>query len=182
MKGSIQGRVLMASPMLGDSNFFRSVIYIAKHDEGGAFGLVLNRPSNTRLEEVIEQARGRRPKREDAIYVGGPVEGPLLALHELENLGELCTDGVWLTSDDDHLMMLCDRTEIRARFFSGYSGWGTGQLEAELEAGGWLVGPFVADHLFGDPSDLWEAAVKQQGRDVLRTIAPAAGAIDPQLN
>ncbi len=182
MSNSIQGQVLIAAPMLSDPNFFRAIVYIAKHDGEGAFGVILNRPSNTRLEDVIEQARGRRPEREDAIYIGGPVEGPLIALHDQVNLGEPCTDEIWLTSDDDHLMILCDRTDAEARFFSGYSGWGAGQLEAELEAGGWMVGPLTMEQLFGDPNEVWEEAVKWQGREVLRALVPGAGLVDPQVN
>lgn len=182
MAESVQGRVLVAAPALCDPNFFRTVVYIVKHDEEGAFGVVLNRPSNMQLEEVIEEARGRRPDRCDAIYLGGPVEGPLLALHAQENLGEPCDDDIWLTSDDDHLMLLCDQPHVPARFFSGYSGWGPGQLEEELSVGGWLVGPLVKDYLFGTPDDIWEDAVKNQGREILRTVVPAAGFVDPQVN
>lgn len=182
MKIAIEGSVLIASPMLSDPNFFRSVVYVAQHGPDGTFGLLLNRPSNTRLEVILEQARGRRPKRSDVIYLGGPVEGPLLALHQLENLGDACGDGVWLTSDDDHLMILADRPDVRARFFSGYSGWGPGQLEAELDAGGWMVGECSFDQLYGEADEIWESAVKQRGRNVLRDLISEADKIDPQVN
>lgn len=168
--------------MLGDPNFFRTVIYVAKHDKDGALGLVLNRPTNLRLEDVIEQARGRRPDREDAIYYGGPVEGPLIALHASENLGEHCDECIWITSDDDHLMLLCDRPQVPARFFSGYSGWGASQLECELKAGGWLTAPSTADLLFGEPDEVWEAAVKYCGRAIVQSLVPTAGCINPEVN
>jgi len=182
MHSSLQGHILIASPLLSDGNFFRSVVFIAKHDTDGAFGLILNRPSNLRLEDVIEQARGHRPKRSDSIYLGGPVEGPLLALHMMSNVGEDCQGDIWLTSDDDHLMLLCDRPKVPARFFSGYSGWGAGQLEGELAAGGWMVGPCPPEFLWGDPDDIWESAVKDQGERVVRTLVPSAGSFDPQIN
>lgn len=182
MKDRLDGCVLVASPMLSDPNFFRSVVYVAQHGPDGTFGLLLNRPSNTRLEVILEQTRGRRPKRSDVIYVGGPVEGPLLALHQLENLGDACSGGDWLTSDDDHLMILADRTDVSARFFSGYSGWGPGQLEAELEAGGWMVGESSPEQLYGDADEIWETAVKQRGRNVLRELISEADKIDPQVN
>lgn len=182
MKHAIEGSVLIASPMLSDPNFFRAVVYIAQHGPDGTFGLLLNRPSNTRLELILEQARGRRPKRSDVIYVGGPVEGPLLALHQLENVGEACSGGVWLTSDDDHLMILADRPDVPARFFSGYSGWGPGQLEAELAAGGWMLGPSSSEQLYGEADEIWETAVKQRGRSVLSDLISEAGKVDPQVN
>ena len=182
MRRFIEGRLLIAAPVLSDPNFFRSVIYIARHTEQGAFGILLNRPSNLRLEDVMEQARGHRPKRCDAIYVGGPVEGPLLALHQLENLGDVYPGDVWLTSDDDHLMMLADRPDVPAGFFSGYSGWGPGQLEAELDAGGWMVGEFQTEQLYGDAEQIWELAVKRQGREVLRNLIPDSDKVDPGVN
>lgn len=182
MHKSIQGQILIASPLLSDPNFFRTVVYIAKHDADGAFGLVMNRPSNTALEDLIEEARGKASLRSDVIFIGGPVEGPLLALHTLDNLGEPCEGGLWLTSDDDHLMLLSDRTDVSSRFFSGYSGWGSGQLESELAGGGWLVGPCGADILTCDPGEIWEIAVKRQGRSILQTLIPAAGNIDPEVN
>lgn len=182
MHQSIQGQLLIASPMLSDQSFFRSVVYIAKHDAEGAFGLIMNRPTNLRLEDVIEQARGRRSVRLDAIYCGGPVEGPLIALHTAENLGDQCEDSIWITSDDDHLMLLCDRPQVPARFFSGYSGWGEGQLEAELKAGGWMVTPCDPKNLFGDPDDIWESAVKCCGTAVLQSFVPIAGCVDPEVN
>jgi putative transcriptional regulator len=178
----LQGQLLIASPMLGDSNFYRSVIYIAKHDSEGAFGLILNRPTNLRLEDVIEEARGRPPARFDAIYDGGPVDGPLLALHAMDNLGDECEDGIWLTSDDDQLMLLCDKPSVPARFFSGYSGWSPGQLEAEMKAGGWMVGPCGIDTLFGDPDTTWESAVKACGYAILQSVVPSAGRVDPGMN
>ena len=182
MNQFIQGQLLIASPMLSDTNFFRSVVYVARHDSDGALGLIMNRPSNLRLEDVIEQARGRRPDRCDAIFSGGPVDGPLVALHTMQNLGDECCDGVWLTSEDDHLMLLCDRPSVMARFFSGYSGWGAGQLEAELKAGGWLVGHCERESLFGDADAIWETAVKGCGREILRTVVPSAGCVDPEVN
>jgi putative transcriptional regulator len=182
MHESVQGRLLIASPMLNDPNFFRSVIYIARHDEEGALGVVLNRPSDMQFEDLIEEARGKRPRRSDVIYYGGPVEGPLLALHMMDNVGDLCADKIWLTSDDDHLLLLGDRPEIPARFFTGYSGWGEQQLEAELAAGGWMVAEPELDHLWADSGEIWEQAVKQQGHNVLRAVLPAAGCVDPQVN
>src|SRR5690606_12038477 len=142
MMKRIAGRLLVASPYLGDGHFFRSVIYVVRHDEQGAFGLVLNRPSAHTLGEVVAGRLGHVPKRHDSIYLGGPVQGPLMALHTLPGLGEPCgPDGdgsiepgsnpLWVTADDDHLSSLVDRSDVQARFIARYSGWGAMQLEQE---------------------------------------------------
>lgn len=192
MMKRIAGRLLVASPYLSDGHFFRSVIYMVRHDEEGAFGLVLNRPSEHTLEEVFADRLGHVPRRRDAIHLGGPVQGPLMALHTLVGLGEPCGPGsdsptlagtspLWITADDDHLMSLVDRSDIQARFIARYSGWGPMQLEEELASGGWLVGPADWQLVFADHETLWEDTVKGLGRDILASIVPATPG-DPQWN
>lgn len=189
----IAGRLLVASPYLSDGNFFRSVIYIVRHDEEGAFGLVLNRPSEHTLEEVFADRLGHVPKRRDEIYLGGPVQGPLMALHTRTGLGEPCGPDVvdassagssplWITADDDHLTALVDRTDIEARFIARYSGWGCGQLEQELESGGWLVGPADWQIIFADHESMWEKVVKKLGGEILSDIVCSPPPGDPQWN
>jgi len=199
----IAGRLLIASPYLGDGNFFRSVIYMIRHDEQGAFGLVLNRPTDHTLEAIFADRIGHIPKRSDQIYVGGPVEGPLMALHTMSGLGEPCGPSVldfdnppdhpdfqdavassplWVTADDDHLIALVDRIDIQARFVVKYSGWGPGQLDSELEQGGWLVGPPDWQVIFSDHDTMWELAVKKLGRDIIAEIVSTPPSSDPQWN
>lgn len=188
----IAGRLLVASPYLSDGNFFRSVVYMVRHDEEGAFGLVLNRPSEHTLEEVFADRLGHVPQRRDAIHLGGPVEGPLMALHTLVGLGEPCgpdsdspsqagASPLWITADDDHLMSLVDRRDIQARFIARYSGWGPMQLEEELANGGWLVGPADWQLVFADHGTMWEDTVKRLGREILASIVPSPPG-DPQWN
>jgi putative transcriptional regulator len=90
MSANLSGRVLIASPYLTDGNFLRSVIFMIRHDVEGAFGLVVNRPTERRFRELIELPAGGSPRDDDQIYRGGPVEGPLLALHDLAGIGEPC--------------------------------------------------------------------------------------------
>ncbi len=194
----IAGRLLVASPYLGDESFFRSVIYMIRHDEEGAFGLVLNRPSEHSLEAIFADRLGHSPKRKDAIHYGGPVEGPLMALHTLSGIGEPCgpdvVDGVgvsdevaaesplWVTADDDHLTMLVDRVDVRARFVARYSGWGPTQLEQELAGGGWLVGPADWESVFADAETMWEQVVKRLGGEIISEIVSSPVASDPRWN
>ncbi len=74
----IEGKALVASPFLMDRNFHRSVVYIAKHDDEGAYGLILNRPLNVLVSELLQQVLGEPVPGDEPIYHGGPVEGPSL--------------------------------------------------------------------------------------------------------
>ncbi|TWU41041.1 YqgE/AlgH family protein [Novipirellula artificiosorum] len=92
MSENASGRLLIASPYLSDGNFMRSVIFVIRHDVEGAFGLAINRPTQRRFRDLVEMSttKGGQPRDDDFIYRGGPVEGPLLALHDLAGVGEPC--------------------------------------------------------------------------------------------
>lgn len=91
MTANLSGRLLIASPYLTDGNFMRSVIFMIRHDVEGAFGLAVNRPTERRFRDLVEMSSTDiRPRDDDQIYRGGPVEGPLLALHDLAGVGEPC--------------------------------------------------------------------------------------------
>ncbi len=223
MSTNLSGRLLIASPYLSDGNFLRSVIFMIRHDAEGAFGLVVNRPTERRFRELVDlQIAGGQPREDDQIYRGGPVEGPLLALHDLAGIGEPCgpydTAGelitpneskihgtkvtihdhpaeawgsmslemvnppAWITGDDDHLRILLMRPHTRIRYVAHYSGWGPGQLDEELRAGGWLVGEADPELIFGNPDDVWETAVKRFGLEILQEIVPGARVGNPNMN
>ena len=91
MRVNLTGRLLIASPYLGDGNFLRSVVFVIRHDAEGAFGLGINRPTDRRFRELVEMSStDGNPREDDFIFNGGPVEGPLLALHDLAGVGEPC--------------------------------------------------------------------------------------------
>lgn len=177
---SLEGCFLVASPYLADGNFFRSVVYMIRHNDEGAFGVVINRPGDVDLADALGDSLGHAPQRNEAIHWGGPCEGPLLVLHRLTGLGEPCgiageseeEASVWVTTDEDHLRLLADRCDVPARFVAHYSGWGAGQLEAEVRAGGWLQAEVRVKELFGDSEPLWEQLVRRQGREVLGHLVP----------
>ncbi len=188
----IGGQFLLASPYLSDGNFFRSIVYMVRHDAEGAFGVVINRPSNQSLDEAFTDLLGRKPKRHDNIYLGGPVSGPLLVLHDIEGLGEPAAwidgtndeglSGIWITADEDHLRAVVDRVDAQAKFVVQYSGWGPSQLDRELEAGGWLVAPCDRSILFGQREDSWETVLKRLGHEIMATVVSKKIPHDPQWN
>ena len=95
----LNGHLLVASPYLPDPNFYRSVVLIVNHDRDHAFGLLLNRPGHDRLSMVWEQASGRSVDVQATLRVGGPLEGPLMIIHEHTDHADVeIVSGVYLST------------------------------------------------------------------------------------
>lgn len=184
MSKSLQGNCLLASPFLDDPNFFRSVIYLVRHAEDHAFGLILNRPTDFRLDKVVSMVCELECVHDGPLYCGGPVDGPLIALHDQSELGsEECIDGLSLTSDQDKLLKLFVMPQAKLKLFDGFAGWGAGQLEEELEAGSWLIADIDADLVLSDDPDMWENLLKRIGQNILSVDDKISDSpIDPQWN
>jgi len=181
---SLQGHFLVASPNLSDGNFNRSVVLMIKHDEEGALGLILNRPTASRVADVWKAVADEAIDSSDTIYVGGPVTTALVSLHTVKSAGDMrVLPGVYFSAQPDHLRKVVHATGKPFRFFSGYSGWGSGQLEGELEVGGWLVTSATTELVFSQPDDLWERIVRVIAQDILAPVVPARHAPkSPGLN
>ena len=180
----LKGRLLVATPNLGDPNFERTVVLVLEHGDAGALGLVINRPSDLDLAEPLPQWAGAAAH-PSVVFIGGPV-APSAAVC----LARLATgDGAdgWqpllgpvgtldLDSDPDHALPRLG--EIRV--FAGYAGWGPAQLESEIGAGGWfVVDAHHADPLSHAPEDLWSTVLRRQRGSVALF---AAFPTDPSLN
>ena len=172
---SLSGKLLIASPVLPDW-FQRTVILIVEHADEGAFGLVLNRPSETTVEEAVprlaEVAGFGEP-----VHIGGPVQPDgVVALGEFTE-PELSPK---LVIGDVGLVDLEDPPDAieRIRLFAGHAGWGEGQLDGEMEEETWIVAEPEPDDPFGG-DDLWAEALRRQGgRYELLARMPA----DPSVN
>lgn len=177
---SLAGRLLISSPSLVDPNFRRTVVLMTHHDEEGAVGLVLSRPSKLRIADALPDA-DELPYSDEVVFVGGPVQPEaVVVLIDLEAPHEEITSIVGnvaylppdLTGDD-----LAIR---RARVFAGYSGWGPGQLEDELEEPAWIVADAEPDDVFAtDPDELWRTVVGRKGG---KFALIASMPYDPRLN
>jgi putative transcriptional regulator len=178
---SLRGKLLIASPVLEDPNFARSVVLITEHGEEGAMGIVLNRPSEAEVGSVIpdlEPLAGAEP-----IFVGGPVQPEALVV-----LGEF-TDpdkAAWLVVADVGLVSAqTELTELpeavrRGRVYAGFSGWSAGQLESEIEEDAWIVEAPLPHELFpDDPEELWSSVLERMGGQY-RLVARMPD--DPSLN
>ncbi|HEX6417226.1 MAG TPA: YqgE/AlgH family protein [Acidimicrobiales bacterium] len=166
--GSTVGQLLIAEPMLGDPNFDRAVVLIIQHDDDGALGVVLNRPTEIEVDDVLDEWAGlvSDPR---VIYVGGPVEpNGVLALGRRAPGADVpgwrpVLGSVGTVDLRRGPATLADGLD-GIRFFAGYSGWEGGQLEAELAEGAWMVVPAEeTDVLAADPDALWRAVLRRQG-------------------
>ena len=173
MADSLAGKLLVATPLLEDPNFYRTVIALLAHDEKGAFGVVLNRPLegvevDDHLPQWVEHVAAP-----SAVFAGGPVE-PTMALGiaacKAADGGE---DGWTQMAGDVGLLDLtlgpADlRAELRRlRVYSGYAGWGAGQLEGEIEQNACFVVDAQPDDLFSDePDTLWRRILLRQKGDM----------------
>lgn len=165
---SLSGKLIIATPKLPDPNFHKSVVLIVQHDDEGALGLILNRPSDRLLAEIWTELTEVECDRQEPIMLGGPVDGPVMALHGCAAEGEIdVLPGVHFSSDKDHLLAVVAQREQPVRVFVGYAGWGPQQLDAEWEHGSWLVHDADAESVFSEPTDLWKRTAARVGDDIL---------------
>jgi putative transcriptional regulator len=181
MEESLRGKLLIASPTLVDPNFARTVVFITEHNDEGALGIVLNRPSEASVESVVPELgeiAGGEP-----VYVGGPVQPEALVLlaefADPSAAAWIVVADVGLASADVDLEELA-RAVRRGRVYAGYSGWGPGQLEMEMEVDSWIVEPPLPKELFpDDPATLWSGVLARKGGQyALLSRMPA----DPSMN
>ncbi len=179
---SIAPGLLLAMPQLPDPNFSRSVVLMVDHNPEGSWGMVLNRPSELPIREVLDQLEvDWRGDPDAVVWQGGPVE-PLRGclLHEplaegIDPEPRLIVEGIALSTAPNQLEVLAARPPVRLRFLLGYAGWGALQLEHELAEGSWLLAPASAELVFATPAaDLWEAAIQSLGIDP-SSLVPATG-------
>lgn len=168
MSNSYAGHLLTASRDLRDPNFLRSVVLLLEHGEEGALGVVLNRVGDRTVSEVWDAIDAEPCDCEQLLNLGGPVSGPLIALHKLEEAGEKqVLPGVWMSLHRDSIDQVVRQNQQPFRLFSGNSGWGGGQLEDEMEVGGWLTTRAKADDVFADPEALWQDVTSRIGLEIM---------------
>lgn len=172
---TLKNQLLIAMPSLEDPNFSRTVTYICEHSEQGAMGIVLNRPTELSLADVLKhmEIEGDLGEAgEQKVYLGGPVEeerGFVLHTHTEPWASTLAiNEDISVTTSRDILeAMACGKGPSHALVALGYAGWGAGQLERELQDNAWLSGPADQSILFDLPPDQrWEAAARLLGVDV----------------
>ena len=169
--GDLTGQLLVATPLMPDPKFMRTVIYMVRHDSGGTMGLVLNRPMvEIPLARVLEQLgiEGKDASGTIRTHYGGPVERARgFVLHTADYVGKstlLIKDGVAMTWQPEIWRVIAGGAGPRRRLFVlGHSGWAPGQLEAEMGAGHWVAVPADEALVFDDDYDgKWPRAMARR--------------------
>ena len=191
LETGLAGRLLVATPELGDGTFERSVVLVLDHDDDGALGVVINRPTPVDVAEVLPtwQPLACEP---GVLFQGGPVAlDSALGLAVVPGTDEAAEPLGWrrvvgrlglVDLDTPPEVLAAEVT--RLRIFAGYAGWGAGQLEDELRQGAWYVVPADPDGGFADafsasPDGLWRAVLRRQGGDLAMVSTYLD---DPSLN
>ena len=167
MAASYTGKLLVANPQLEDPNFYRTVVLLFEHGEDGAFGTILNRPTDEAAADHLPEWKALMAD-PPVVFVGGPVRNEI-AVGVAEWSSDEEAEGISLFSGIGFIDLTDppDATGApkRVRVYSGYSGWDAGQLEVELAVDSWFIVDPVVDDVFGDPHDLWARVLaRQSGR------------------
>jgi putative transcriptional regulator len=179
----LRGRLLVATPMIGAGPFWRTVVYVLDHGDDGSLGVIVNRPLNAHVSDVLP-SWGEVVTAPDQLFDGGPVGSDAALAVGVVHDGLVpqgwhqMSNRVGLVDLDGPIPEMGQFAAIRV--FAGYAGWGAGQLDGEIDEGSW----FVVDAIDSDlgsaaPETLWRDVLRRQGGDLrlLATFPP-----DPDLN
>lgn len=183
------GQLAVATPQLEDPNFVRTVVLLLQVNDDGAIGVVLNRPTETEVAEVLPlwAPLAAAPA---AVFAGGPVQpqaaiclgrgrpggGGSAAFAQVEGLPEGAVGTVDLNCSPEDL----HRAVSEVRLFAGYAGWSAGQLQAEIDEGAWwTLDALPADAFALRPELLWRQVLLRQGAPIAFAASYPA---DPKLN
>ena len=164
-----RGKVLISEPFLIDYYFKRSVVLLAEHNEEGSFGLIINKPVDMKLGDVVKDF----PEFDSQVYLGGPVKtDSLFFIHTRGDLIEesmKILNGLYWGGDIDHVKELITIGKLQPdeiKFFVGYAGWISKQLDGELARNSWLVSNIKAEQVMQMNTErLWKSTIKQLGGD-----------------
>ncbi|HEY0058299.1 MAG TPA: YqgE/AlgH family protein [Flavisolibacter sp.] len=177
------GFLLIADPFLKDPNFMRTVVLLTEHREDGSIGFVINRQYENTLDELLPEVQGHKLP----VYYGGPVQ--MNTVHFLHRYpdeipgGVEVMKGIYWGGDFAAVIELINQGKVdaaRIRFFIGYSGWSTGQLDMEMAEKTWLTTQATRQLIFHEQAEeIWKDSLKHMGGEYEMMINFP---IDPQLN
>ena len=168
--GFAPGSFLIASPILQSTPFERTVVFVLQDNEQGTFGVVVNRPADDQLKSVWREMTGLESDGRFMVH-GGPIGGPVFALHQEKSLAELeMPGGICVSADRKVFLQLTRQQDSNYRIVFGVAGWQLGQLASEIKSGQWFQLNADPHHLFDDSADMWENFLRQYGRQVLESL------------
>ena len=171
MQEPFRSALLLSMPQLQDPNFARTVVLLCDYGPEGAFGLVLNRPTEMPATAMVKLDPPIVGGNDMPLWIGGPVEpqrGWILLSEEPPDAEfKFIRDGLYLSASQVLLReVLQARPAPRARVLAGYAGWGPGQLDDELAESAWLMGDVDLDIVFDTTAgSMWESAIRRLGAD-----------------
>lgn len=170
MNDAFRPALLLSMPQLQDPNFSRTVVLLCEYNPDGAFGLVINRPTDVRATEMVHLDPPVALGNDMPLWIGGPVEpqrGWILTGDEPETEFKAIREGLYLSTSPLLLRRVLEaRPAPRARVLAGYAGWGPGQLDEELAHSSWLMADVDLDLVFDIKADvMWETAIRRLGAD-----------------
>ena len=195
---NLSGTLLVASPRLSHTPMAEAVVLVIQDSDDGVFGVRLNAGASSQQASDF-QAFTQLPSERDTLMIGGPLNGPVLALHQNEDLAELeLRDGVFVSCSQDALQMLVESklndfddqslismedTSVNYRIVLGVAGWQTPQIHAEIDAALWYPIQCDADIVFEDTQTMWYSALRRYGDDVAQDVTGISShSVDCQLN
>lgn len=162
-----KGKLLISEPLLQDDNFHKSVIFLCHHSPKESLGFILNKQASQLLNFYLNDAMSL----DFPVFIGGPVDQEMLHfIHSVPEIagGEKITEDIYWSGDLEQIVegiKIGKVTTNNCKFFIGYSGWGIGQLEAEIEMNAWLVAHSNTALVFNTPVKMvWNDAVKSLGK------------------
>jgi putative transcriptional regulator len=163
-----QGILLISEPSLRDFYFRQSVVLLAEHNEEGSFGIIINKPIETRLNEVLKDF----PDYDFPVYLGGPVKtDSLFFIHTKENIDNSMKifKGLYWGGDIEVIRFMMETNQItqnEIRFFIGYAGWNPKQLDREISEKSWVLSHTNAQEVINkEPEKLWRDHLRSMGKD-----------------
>jgi putative transcriptional regulator len=170
MTESFRPSLLLSMPQLQDPNFAKTVVLLCEYNPDGAFGVVLNRPTDMSASSMVRLDPPVTAGNDMLLYIGGPVEpqrGWILLGEEPDTEFKTIRDGLYLSTSPTLLRHVLEtRPAPRARVLAGYAGWGPGQLDEELAQSAWLMSDIELDLVFDiSASAMWETAIRRLGAD-----------------
>jgi putative transcriptional regulator len=174
-RASLAGQLLVATPAMGDPRFAQTVIFMARHDKTGAFGIVINKPVGERPLASLLEALGEKDEGAEGsvrIFAGGPVQpeiGFVVHSADYRRAGTIVVDGrMAVTSTREILRDIAHKQGPQKSLLAfGYAGWGAGQLEGEMALRSWFTAEEDVELIFDlDRAKVWDEAMKRRTQDL----------------
>ena len=195
---NLSGTLLVASPRLSHTPMAEAVVLVIQDSDEGVFGVQLNATATSQQASEFQEFT-QLPSTRDSLMIGGPLNGPVMALHQNEDLAEVeLRDGVFVSCSQDALQMLVEDeadaadnhslipvegSPLNYRIVMGVAGWQTPQIHAEIDAAMWYPIQCDADIVFENTETMWVKALRRYGDDAAYDVTGISShGVDCQLN